>query len=60
MIKDSGQRLMTIEDPMHGHGPSQTPLGTVGDNWGWSREVDDGKAGSGTVLNGRDGAISEK
>ena len=44
------------------HGPSQTPgpVGAVGDNWGWSREVGDGKEGSGTVQNGRDGATSEK
>ena len=42
MIKDSGQRLGTIEDPMDPPKP-RAPLGTVGDNWGWSREVGDGK-----------------
>ena len=59
MIKDSGQRLWTIQDSMDPPKP-QAPLGTVGDNWGWSREVGDGKEGSGMVQNGQDGATSEK
>ena len=59
MIKDSGQRLGTIEDPMDPPKP-RAPFGTVGDNWGWSREFGDGKERSGTVQNGRDGVTSEK